>query len=216
MSIRSHQEIGKSNVRRGKAYERRVAKLLSDWSGCEFRRRRVEGRDRSTLEIDSASDVIPINSPNFPFSIEAKCGTGFSLHAVLTNPVDCLFGRCWFQANYDAILISEIRNRLILPMLFFKPNKLHDWVAFSSRAVALLQPQPNIPAQVDLGSSIVTIDDLWFAHMRINEYSRVGNVSGNVSHSPKNKRIVNIKLEPVIICCWSVFALNVNPSSICQ
>ena len=33
--------IGRSNVRRSKSHERRVAHLLTEWAGVDFRRRRV-------------------------------------------------------------------------------------------------------------------------------------------------------------------------------
>ena len=55
-------KVGKSNVRKGKTYERRVAGLLTEYTGQEFRRRRVEGRDLSVVEREStASSVISEN-----------------------------------------------------------------------------------------------------------------------------------------------------------
>lgn len=205
MSTRSPQAVGLSNMRKGKTAERRVAALLTKWAGTEFRRRRVEGRDGATLRIDSASDVIPVAAPNFPFSVEVKSGGGFSLHAILTNPIECLFGKWWFQACYDAQLMCAIRQRSVYPMLFFKPSRPYDWVAVSTKALPLLQPYPHIPP---VG------DDLWFPHLRIDEYGRVGSVQGNVSHSPKHKQIVTIRLESVVICPWSTWALNVDPISL--
>ena len=64
--------VGKSNVRRGKTYERRVSNLLTEWSGEEFRRRRVEGRDSNVIDRESTADVIPA-SKKIIFSIEVKC-----------------------------------------------------------------------------------------------------------------------------------------------
>jgi len=79
-------KIGKSNVRKGKTYERRVASLLGEFTGVQFRRRRVEGRDLSVVERESTADVIPVTG-DIKFSIEAKSGKGFSFDAILGNPL---------------------------------------------------------------------------------------------------------------------------------
>ena len=77
-------KIGKSNVRKGKTYERRIAGLLTEFTNAEFRRRRVEGRDLSVVERESTADVIPV-SREINFSIEAKSGKGFSFDALMGN-----------------------------------------------------------------------------------------------------------------------------------
>ena len=74
--------IGKSNVARSKSHERRVAKLLQDWSNVEFRRRRVEGRDSTVIERESTADVIPVKG-EILFSIEAKCGECTNIDGLL-------------------------------------------------------------------------------------------------------------------------------------
>ncbi len=58
--LAQQSKIGKSNVRRSKGHERQVAHYLTDWSGQEFRRRRVEGRDVTVIERESTADVIPV------------------------------------------------------------------------------------------------------------------------------------------------------------
>jgi len=194
-------KIGKSNVRCGKSHERRIANLFTEWSGEEFRRRKVEGRDDATLWVNSAADVIPVRS-DFLFSIEAKKGAGFSLDALMANPTKCLFKTWWFQTCYDAQLISSIRNRRILPLLFFKPNPQNDWIAFSTKSIDLLQPKSNIERLTN---------NLWFPHLLFDHYEAIGPISGDVSHSPKHPKFVTMQLDNAVICRWKDFAYNVDP-----
>ena len=184
-------KIGKSNVSRAKSHERRVRDLLKAWSGVEFRRRRNEGRDVQTISIESTADVIPVNA-DFKFSIEAKCGAKFSLDALMASPRTALFTEWWFQSFYDAQLLTAHRQRLYLPMLFFKPHPNHDWIAVSTQVVNLIGP-------------------LKFQHLLFDAYTRINPVAGNVSHSKKNKKMVDLCLDDVIICRWKDFAEHVNP-----
>lgn len=200
MAKRTARQVGISNVRKGKTHERRIAALLTAWSGTEFRRRRVEGRDDATLWINSAADVIPVTH-DFPFSIECKSGAGFSIDGLLADPAKCMFTTWWFQSSYDAKLISKLRKRKILPMLFFKPHPNHDWVVIPTSAISLLRPK----------ASAVFNSTLWFPHIIFDEYNRIGKIKGNVSHSPKHKKLVTMTLEPVILCRWREFEAQVDP-----
>ena len=90
---RTASQVGKSNVSCGKAFERQVAKILTEHTGQQFRRRRVEGRDTTTIDRDFTSDVIPASvEPNY--SIEVKNGKGFSIAAMFSNPTTNKFS-CW-------------------------------------------------------------------------------------------------------------------------
>lgn len=193
---RTASEIGKSNVRRSKSHERRVAKLLTEWSGVEFRRRKVEGREESVIAKESTADVIPV-SRNFIFSIEAKCGENFSLDALLVSPSTCLFTSWWFQTCYDAGLLTKYLGIPIYPMLFFKPLPAFDWVAFSPKVK--LCDKNDIPR-----------DNIWFPHLLFNYYDQL-EITGNISHSKKNKILVTMKLDSAIICRWKTFADQVGP-----
>jgi len=203
MATRDSSAIGRSNVRRSKAHERQVAKFLTDWSGVQFRRRRAEGRSDDVIEVEGAADVIPINS-EFYFSVEAKCGAGFSLDAMFNNLSTTTFTSWWHQSTYDAKLLSESRRRKIYPMLFFRPFPNTNWVAFPVSATSILRfiYQNNYLNQ-----------DITFPHVRFIGYSLFDGIKGNVSHSPKNKKIVEVELDDVIMCRWHDFAKNVNPCS---
>lgn len=198
--------VGKSNSRRGKSHERHVAHLLSDWSGVEFRRRRVEGRDASTIARESTSDVIAIPH-DFKFSIEAKSGKGFSLDALMANPSTALFSTWWFQVCYDAQLMSSAVNAQIFPMLFFKPHPNTDWVAFSEHALCMLIHKCDNTYKTEL----------MFPHIYFGVY-KLSKQTGSITFSKKNKITTELQLDPAIICRWKDFAANISPTGLflCQ
>lgn len=194
---RSKSEIGKSNSLKGKTYERRVAKLMTEWSGVEFRRRRVEGRDDLTILVDSVADIIPA-SAKFLFSIEVKNQKGFSMDALLANPEKCMFASWWAQACYDSYLLNKVSNDVTYPMVVFKPHTAYDWVAFSSHAANFIETKA--------GNGIAD-----FAHLKFDIYNKIDQVLTDVSHSSKNPNMVQVKLDPLIICRWKDFAAHVKP-----
>ena len=198
-------KIGKSNVRRSKNHERRVAKLLTEWSGTQFRRRRVEGRDEAVRMVEGVSDVIPVEK-DFYFAVEAKCGVGFSIDALFKNPKICLFTSWWHQCNYDAQLRAETTGEGCYPMLFFKPNPAHDWVAISTKAINILKPKCEKTPCYDGPNT------LWFPHIIFDHYGCIGPVAGDISHT-KNKKIVEIELDPLFMCRWRDFEENVAPNA---
>jgi hypothetical protein len=201
---RTASQIGASNCATAKNHERRVADLFTSWSGHEFRRRRVTGRDMATLWVDSAADVIPTTT-DFPFSIEAKKGKNFSMDALLANPTNCLFEKWWFQTCYDANLISNLRGSMIYPLLMFKPEPAYDWMAISTRALPLMHPKPELGV-------LKENDELWFPHYKFTQYSRIGQIEGDVSHSKKHPQLVKLTLDDLCLCRWRDFAANVDPT----
>lgn len=193
--------IGRSNSRRGKSQERHVAHMLSDWSGVEFRRRRVEGRSASVIARESTADVIA-TPHDFRFSVEAKSGKRFSLDALMASPTTALFSSWWFQTCYDAQLMSKAANIHIFPMLFFKPNPSIDWIAFSLYALEILLPKDNGSPKTKL----------WFPHIRFTSYE--SKQIGAITFSKKNKITSELQLDPVIFCRWKDFAINVSPNGL--
>jgi len=200
---RTQSQVGKSNVGRSKSHERRVARLLCEWSGKEFRRRRVEGRDTSILERESASDVIPVTG-NCLFTIEAKCGEGFGFESLLATPTVSLFTSWWHQSCYDAKLVSECLHRKFYPLVIFKPIPAFDWVAFSALAFPLLKPKIKVEDSSDFN---------WLSHIRYDCYGPVNPVECDISHT-KNKKLYKLDLDPVIFCRWRDFSASVDPSSV--
>lgn len=194
-------KTGKSNVRRGKTLERRVAKLLTEWTGETFRRRRVEGRDSTTIERDSTADVISVQKQTV-FSIEVKNAKGFSLDALLANPETTKFVSWWHQATYDAHLLTDIYTTKIYPFLFFKPIPSWDWVAFPTESIGIIK-------STDQNQS----SDPWFPTIKFDWFDRMEPVSMNVSQSKKNPVMYELQLPSCYICRWVDFKNNVDPRS---
>jgi hypothetical protein len=204
---RTASQVGKSNVATAKCHERRVAKLLTEWSGREFRRRRVEGRESDTVLRDLTGDVVPADTKNrCRFNIEAKKGKGFSLTSILSGYSTCKFSEWLHQSTYDANLASKALGLDIKPMVFFKPNPNLDWVAFDWAAMEYLRFKDDIYK----GKA-----SPWFPHLFFDYYANCGPISFNISHTKnrKNRVIVPLQLAPCFICSWNDFAANVNPDS---
>lgn len=196
--------IGRSNVRRSKSHERRVAHLLQDFTGVEFRRRRVEGRDSTVVERESTADVIPVKG-EILFSIEAKCGEAISWDGLLTNPKNNKFTGWWHQTTYDSIILTEVMKRKYYPLLFFKPHPNFDWIAIDKNVFSdgyirdkegIQIPKPSFPC--------LTFDT----------YDFIGEVRGDISHSRKNPVYKEIKLPSIYLIRWRDFEANVDPKSI--
>ena len=159
---------------------------------------------------------------DFRFSVEAKCGAGFSLDGLMASPYKARFTEWWFQCCYDATLLSETRQRQYWPLLFFKPHPNHDWIAFSERMVDLLHPKfENLdgPGTSPTGAYLRQAANgnhvrLWFPHLTFDAFSWLGPVQGNVSHSKRHKKLVDLQLHPAIICRWHDFAATVQPGAL--
>jgi hypothetical protein len=208
--VRTASQVGKSNVATAKCHERRIAKLLTEWSGREFRRRRVEGRESDTVLRDLTGDVVPADAKNrCRFNLEAKKGKGFSLTSIISGYSTCKFSEWYHQSTYDARLVSKALGLDIKPIIFFKPTPNLDWVAFDWTAIDFLR---RCEASQDLRQGS---NKLWFPHLFFDYYAYCGPISFNISHTKnrKNRVIVPLQLAPCFICSWNDFAANVNPDS---
>ena len=204
-------QIGRSNVATAKNHERRVAKLLSDWSGREFRRRRVEGRESDTVLRDLTGDVVPADAKNrCRFNVEAKKGKGFSLNALLADCTSCIFSAWYHQSSYDAGLASKALGLDVKPFVFFKPHPNFDWVAFDVAALYYLRMKDSTDLSLTLPRS-----RLWFPHLLFDYYEHCGPLSFNISHTKnrKNAVLVPLQLSACFLCTWNDFAANVHPDS---
>jgi hypothetical protein len=196
-------KICKSNVATAKAYERRVKKLLTEWSGHEFRRRRVEGRGNDISVVEGVADVIPVDG-KIIFAIEVKKEKGFSFDSLLANPHNNKFTKWWFQVCYDAKILTDRSGDKKWPLLFFKPHPNFDWIAIAR--------EPFLRGVLRSSKKIVG-RRIWFPHLVFDEFKYCGQIKMNVSRS-KNEKLVNMILEPCIICRWTDFAANISPKSI--
>lgn len=198
-----HSRIGRSNSRRGKTLERRVAKLITEWTGETFRRRRVEGRDITTIERDSTADVVCANPhKKILLSIEVKNAQRFSFDALLANAQTAKFTSWWHQATLDAQILTNINDYRIYPMLFFKPNRSWDWIAIPTELIddRLLKPKNQSAPKT-----------CWFPSLKYCGYSLCGTISKTNS---KNAEPVELQLPDCYITRWSDFESQVDPGSI--
>lgn len=210
----TYSKTGKSNVATSKSHERRCKKLLTEWAGVEFRRRRIEGRGDDVRVIEGVADIIPVEGEVI-FAIESKKGEKFSLNGLFTNPYGAKFTEWWHQVNYDAQLLAEKIQHHRWPMLFFKPHPNWDWIALPTRCfeMQILCPGSHAP-ESDKTRWGVNPTECWFQHIRYDAYKWMGLVEHNVASSNTNKVMKAIPLEPCIMCRWQDFASQVDPKSI--
>lgn len=206
-------KIGKSNVRRSKSHERRIAKLMTDWTGVEFRRRRVEGRDVTVVERESTADVIPVRG-DIIFSIEAKCGVCTSLDGLLKDIKSNLFTKWWHQCVYDATILTDVLHRKIYPMLFFKPAPAFDWVAIDQDAFASGCLKPNKSLMPLYESSKLAGVMPWFNVLSLSAYKTAGEIEHDVSHSKSHAVMKSLNLPALYLMRFKDLAANVDPQSI--
>lgn len=203
-----YSKTGKSNVRTSKSHERRVAKLLTEWSHHPFRRRRIEGRGDDVKVVEGVADVIPVQGDPL-FVVEAKKGKQFSFDSLMTNPTGCKFTEWWHQVSYDAQVLTGKTGITRHPMLFFKPHPNWDWVAvpFSTFEQGILQPHA---AYDDVCDDPDYRSRIWFPHLLFDAYSWIGPIEHNISQS-KNKIMKSLRLLPVVITRWRDFSQRVDP-----
>lgn len=208
-----HSKVGKSNVRTAKNHERRIARLLTEWSHYQFRRRRVEGRGDDVKVVEGVADVIPVEG-DIIFAIEAKKGKTFSLDHLMMDPAKAVFTEWWHQATYDAKILTERTEIQRYPMLFFKPHPNWDWVAvpFQVFQQSILKPMDSSADYMDRRKC----SEVWFPHIHFDAYCWLGPVEHNISNTKKkeNRVMLALDLPPVVFCRWKDFANYVSPESI--
>lgn len=197
----TYSKTGKRNVSTAKSHERRCKSLLKDWTGVEFRRRRIEGRGDDVSVVEGVADVIPVDR-DVIFAIEAKKGEKFSLDHLMDKPKVALFTEWWHQCNYDAKILTDKTNIQRHPLLFFKPIPSWDWIAIDADCF-----DNNILKRKDGKSH----SGCWFPHLRFDQYSKLGPIEHNISASKKNKVMFPLQLKDCVICRWKTFAEEVDP-----
>ena len=128
-----HSAVGRRSKRKGKTYERRTAKLLSEATGVGFRKTPGSGgfNKQGGVQIRDemfCGDVI-CDQPDFAFCVESKNRKTFSFTGILKNPDTAAFTSWWYQCCQDA---GEVG---LLPILFFKPDNQADFIAVDKRGM---------------------------------------------------------------------------------
>lgn len=202
----TYSKTGKRNVSTSKTHERRCKKLLTEWSGVEFRRRRIEGRGDDVSVVEGVADIIPVRG-QVKFAIESKKGEKFSLNGLFTNPHGAKFTEWWHQVNYDALLLTEKTADKKWPMLFFKPHPNWDWIALPTAVFNEGILSPKDPLSREQAIDV----DCWFPHITFDAYHWLGPIAHNIASSNCKPVMKELQLLPCIMCRWHDFAANVSP-----
>jgi hypothetical protein len=128
--------MGAKSKQKGNRYERRCAKLLSEFTGINFRKVPASGGfnkfgGQVVAEHVFSGDVI-CDKKEFLFSVEAKNQKTFSFVAMLKSPDTAKFTEWWRQCVEDAAKVDK------LPMLIFKPDTQEDLIALTQKGVERL------------------------------------------------------------------------------
>jgi len=106
---------------KGHTFERKLAKILSKWSGVELRRTPMSGGWAKTGDV---TPVKPRDMENWPFNVEAKCYAKdtFRFQELLKSADGGSIMVWWKQCLNDA----KISNKK--PMLIFTQNYDENYV----------------------------------------------------------------------------------------
>lgn len=115
---------------KGKAFERKVAALLTDWSGLKFGRTPMSGAFAS-----EPGDIICLEADiRFQFCVECKNQEGWAIDNLLQN--NGVFPGWMAQMLSQAENKTQSTNRLYWPMLIFTRNRRPIYIMIP-RLVAL-------------------------------------------------------------------------------
>lgn len=129
MAKANYSKVGKRSIRKGKTYERRCAKLLTEFTNVNFRKTPGSGGFNrqggvSIREELFCGDLI-CDKKGFRYCIEAKNRDKFSFTALLKSPETATFTKWWYQCVNDAKGVN------LKPLMFFKPNNRDDFIVMT-------------------------------------------------------------------------------------
>lgn len=141
----------KNPKEKGNNFERKVANMLSNWSGCKFLRTPASGAIHNFNDKRVVSDIVPpLSIGKFPFSIECKCVECSWEFSTLISGTSQTINEHWKQSCEDA------EREGLRPMLVFSKN-------FRSIMVMILQDDfdklfvnDNFPVVIDF--PVITIE----------------------------------------------------------
>lgn len=138
--------IGRRSKRKGKTYERRCAKLLTEYTGVGFRKTPSSGGFNKFGGVKIREELfcgdLICDSQNFIFCVEAKNRNEFKFEAVLKNSSTAAFTKWWYQCLDDAKRVG------LLPILFFKPDNQADFIAVDEAGFKACGLPKDIPAMI--------------------------------------------------------------------
>ncbi len=105
---------------KGDAYERKIAKKMTEWTGLKFERVPASGGLHWKQDNRVYGDVVT-NDPEFPFVIELKCRESWNMDALINGSKEV--EKWWKQVTTDAEATGK------KPMLIFTRNRQPDYIA---------------------------------------------------------------------------------------
>jgi hypothetical protein len=181
-------KVGRKAKRKGKTYERRCAKLLTEWTGVNFRKTPGSGGFNKQGGVVIREELfcgdLICDRSDFKFCVEAKNRQEFNFNAILKNPNTAAFTKWWWQCNDDAARMS------LMPILFFKPNNVDDFIALDFSALSMFG-YTGRRFMLDCYGSPVTF---------------------TMTTKDKKKETITAKLSIPFIINWKEFAAEVDPS----
>lgn len=121
----------KNPKNKGNGFERRVAKLFSEWTGVKFMRTPSSGAIHNFNDKRVVSDIVPpLSIGKFPFSIECKnvnCSWEFSnLLEDTSQTIKDHWKQCEDDANREGLVPLLVFTKNYRPVLAVMPYRAWD------------------------------------------------------------------------------------------
>lgn len=195
------KKVAQKSKNKGNHGERRIAKLLMNFTGKAFRKTPSSGGYNKAGGVIIAGhrfcgDVI-CDDPNFAFCVESKNRPNdFNLAAITTNPSSADFTDWWYQTLDDAQRVK------LLPLLYFKLGKSsnnlvkNDYLAMTWKVAQYLGFPEDAP------------------HAKVVAYSDFVNVKVKEKIKGQAKKVtceLSVKMPDPVLISWIVFTKHCDP-----
>jgi hypothetical protein len=184
---RDYSAQGRRSKRKGKTYERRVAKILKEFTSVEFRSTPSSGGFNkfggATIREELFCGDVIADDATFRYCVEAKNREEFSFTSILKSPETAAFTRWWHQCVEDANTVG------LEPLMFFKPNRADDFVVMTLTEYNKHYGNPKVP--------------FYAIHAYINP----------ITIKPEKDLEITVKLPVPVMIDWKAFIKHHDPKS---
>lgn len=103
-------KIGKRSRRKGKSFEREMAKYFTKWTGVKWETTRNSGR------TDLKGDIYPVDYPDFPMVVECKHRKAYTVHAMILplitfrKAMSELLAKWFYSTPKESLLFIIVKN----------------------------------------------------------------------------------------------------------
>lgn len=136
---------GKKSRNKGSGYERKIAKILSKWSGMELRRTPLSG-GWAKQNPKVSGDLVNISDNEFPLHVECKNQESFEWEPFL-------HGNGSLKGWWDQTLRTCPNNKI--PILVFSRAYYDDWVMLKKKDVMIKGFMKSSNIYINLGDAII-------------------------------------------------------------